>query len=317
MLIIAGSNQFLDNFGGPWAFPYTLLKWSIVCRLAGCRLFFVSVGAGPLDAALSRTMVRACLPLADYVSFRDVGSRRLIVGDKPSSDWPVYPDLAHSLRFRAASRGSNHPRANGKPVVGINPVPLYDDRYWCSPDRERYRAFVNQLAAFTNRLLRDGYPVFFFPTHPKDADVAKDVINAVRASAPRSEIAPLEIRRPRTSQELMSVIAEADIVVASRFHGILLALHAWKPVLAICYYRKARELMRELEQEQSAADLDELDAEDLWGRSTLLEQRAAEAQERIEALESKWREALEQQYSLLFRRFERIRKAVQTRGTLP
>ena len=61
LLIIAGSNQFLDNFGGPWAFPYTLLKWSIVCRLAGCRLFFVSVGAGPLDAALSRTMVRpAC-----------------------------------------------------------------------------------------------------------------------------------------------------------------------------------------------------------------------------------------------------------------
>jgi hypothetical protein len=28
LLLIAGSNQFLDNFGGDWGFPYTLLKWS-------------------------------------------------------------------------------------------------------------------------------------------------------------------------------------------------------------------------------------------------------------------------------------------------
>ena len=308
-LIFAGSNQFLDNFGGPWAFPYTLLKWSILCRLAGCRVLFVSVGAGPLDLRLSKAMLRACLPLADYVSFRDAGSRRLLLGDSPSTARPVYPDLAHSLKFDAEPASARVPRPTDRPVIGINPMPMYDERYWCAPDRDRYGAFVKQLAVFTHGLVHEGYPVFFFPTHPKDAYVAADVIEAMRPLSKDCDLRCPDIRRPRTTQELISIIGEADIVVASRFHGILLGLHAWKPVLAICYYRKARELMRGLQQEQYAVDLDHLDAEDLRRKLKALERRAPEERLRIESVESTWRAMLEEQYAMLVRRFESLRQA--------
>jgi polysaccharide pyruvyl transferase WcaK-like protein len=308
-LIIAGSNQFLDNFGGPWAFPYTLLKWSILCRLAGCRVLFVSVGAGPLDSRLSKAMLRACLPLADYVSFRDAGSRRLLFGDSASTSRPVYPDLAHSLKFDARPARSRLVRTTDRPVIGINPMPMYDDRYWCEPNRERYSAFVKQLAVFTHELVREGYPVFFFPTHPNDVHVASDVIEAMRPLSKDGDLRWPHIRRPQTTQELVSIIGEADIVVATRFHGILLGLHAWKPVLAICYYRKARELMRALHQEQYAVDLDHLDAEDLRRRFKALERRAPEERLRIQTIESTWRTLLEEQYTMLVRRFASLRQA--------
>jgi polysaccharide pyruvyl transferase WcaK-like protein len=57
LLIVAGSNQFLDNFNGPWGFPYTLMKWSIMAKLANVKLAYVSVGANPLASSLSKRMI--------------------------------------------------------------------------------------------------------------------------------------------------------------------------------------------------------------------------------------------------------------------
>src|SRR5882762_8836181 len=45
---ISGSNQFMDGWGGVWGYPYTLLKWTVLARLAGARVVFLSVGAGPI-----------------------------------------------------------------------------------------------------------------------------------------------------------------------------------------------------------------------------------------------------------------------------
>ena len=80
LLIFAGSNQFLDNFGGVWGFPYNVLKWTVLARLSGVKVAFVSVGAGPLFARTSRAMIRVAVAMADYVSYRDESSRRMIDG---------------------------------------------------------------------------------------------------------------------------------------------------------------------------------------------------------------------------------------------
>lgn len=74
LLLVTGSNQFLDNFGGPWGFPYTLLKWTLLAKKNGTRVAFISVGAGPLSHPLSFFMLKHTLRRADFVSFRDQGS---------------------------------------------------------------------------------------------------------------------------------------------------------------------------------------------------------------------------------------------------
>jgi len=300
-LIIAGSNQFLDNFGGPWGFPYTLFKWSLLARLARCRLLYVSVGAGPLDSRISRLLVRGAIRFAHYLSFRDAASQRLIEGARSRRSNGVYPDLAHSLVLPASVAAPLASRAGGgKPVVGINPMPLYDQRYWCATDQGRYQSYVSTLATFAEHLVDHGYPVFLFPTQPKDVNVALDIVRTMRPAAAARLAQPDPVRRPRTVDDLMNAICCADIVVATRFHGTLLSLHARRPVVAICYYRKTRDLMREMGQHGYAIDFDDLDVTNLIDRFHQLEQNRIEAEAQITRTNDLFLRALDSQYRAIF-----------------
>lgn len=300
-LIIAGSNQFLDNFGGPWGFPYTLLKWSLLARLAGCRLLYVSVGAGPLDARLSQKMVRTAVRFAHYLSFRDAASQRLVGAAPRGKPSHVFPDLAHSLMLPVDDPSTQRYHSpHGKPTVGINPMPLYDSFYWYTADTDRYAGFVRTLAAFAEHLVDNGYPVFFFPTQIKDLNVADEVVRAMRPECAARLVQPEPVKRPHTVEELMRIIGAADIVVATRFHGTLLSLHARRAVLAICYYRKTRDLMREMGQERYAIDFDDLSLAGLIDRFHQLDRNRIEAAARITTADDRYVDALEHQYSAIF-----------------
>jgi len=270
--IVAGSNQFLDNFGGVWGFPYTLFKWTLIARAVGARVVFVSVGAGPIDSLWSRVMVRATLLLADYVSFRDAGSRALMEWFGSGKRWRVYPDLAQSLEFQRTPP----PNAAARPVVGINPMPVYDKRSWCAPDDARYERYVRELARFASRLLRERYPVFLFATQPSDEPVIDDVIARLDRDVPAPDRKPTSA----TVADTMAVIGAADIVVPTRYHGSVLSLHARRQVLGVCYYRKTREVLAAMGQGDCAIDIDDIDADELWRRfQTMVARRAAAIQE--------------------------------------
>jgi len=302
-VFVAGSNQFLDNFGGPWGFPYTLLKWTVLCRLARCRVYHVSVGAGPLEAPLSWKLARLALRLSDYASFRDPGSRALIARVGAASDGPTVPDLAHGLSWRTSA-----PSAVGAGRrVAINPMPVHDGRFWPVADDQRYRAFVQQLALFTQRLLRTGREVFFFTTHFADARVALDVNHAVRTQAPELADRLPRIHAPTTVAELMKVISSADVVVATRFHGILLSLLAGRPVVGICYHEKSRELMTKYEQQRYAIDLEQIAEPALSERLSDLEACYAKEAGRIRQGNLLLQAQLEAQYREVFGRIARRR----------
>src|SRR2546425_12444746 len=98
LLIFAGSNQLNDYCGGPWIFPYDLLKWCLLAKWVGTKVAFLCCGAGPLDSRLGKLFIRWSMSLADCRSFRDQVSRSLIEGIGVSGDHPVCTDLAHRLR---------------------------------------------------------------------------------------------------------------------------------------------------------------------------------------------------------------------------
>ena len=294
-LFVAGSNQFLDNFGGVWGFPYTLLKWTVLARCAGARVIFVSVGAGPIDSIWSRIFVRGALFLADYVSFRDDGSRKLIEWFGSGGRWQVYPDLAQSLMFESGSRSG----ASDKPVVGINPMPVYDRRAWCEPDDFRYEHYISQLALFVCRLLRDRYPVFFFATQPSDEPVIDDVISRLDANTIEKYGLPNRWRQCQTVAGIMNALESADIVVPTRYHGTVLALRAGRPVLGICYYRKTREVLKSMDQQQYAIDLDRVCDAELWSRFVTLVANREEETRTIERRGAERCKLLAEQYDCI------------------
>src|SRR5262245_48872578 len=57
MLIIPGTGILTDAYGLTRWGPYNVFKWSVIARLRGCRVSFVSVGIGPLDRLLGRALV--------------------------------------------------------------------------------------------------------------------------------------------------------------------------------------------------------------------------------------------------------------------
>ena len=294
--IVAGSNQFLDNYGGVWGFPYTVLKWTVLARCAGARVAFLSVGAGPIDSLWSRIMARVSLLLADYASFRDAGSRRLLEWAGGGREWHVCPDLAQSLQLEAQAA-----RDDGRaPTVAINPMPVYDRRIWYQADDARYEHYVAQLSLFASRLLRERFPVFFFSTHPSDDQVIDDVLAGIDEQLVFANGAPAR-KSSQTVVEVMSVFASADLVVATRYHGAVLALRAGRPVLALCYYRKTREVLQAMQQEAYAVDVDELDHEDLWRRFELLVSRRSKEADAIRRITEAANARLDEQYDTVLR----------------
>lgn len=298
LLLIAGSNQFLDNFGGVWAFPYAMLKWSLLGRLAGARVAFVSVGAGPIVSPISRLFVRLAMLIADATSFRDEASRELIRNGWSGQDASVKPDLAFSLQLPEAM-GTGKQVMDRLPRIGLNPMPVHDGRYWHKADDNAYQRYVGQLARFCEHLQEQGYLWFFFATQPKDANVMVDVITMLRERHPAWTDLDERMNNPVSVDDLVRLIASADVLVSTRFHGVVLSLMAGRPALGICYHRKTADVLHSMGMGSYAVMLEEIESDDLARRLQRLLTDRDHWQKQIQTAAARYRAQLDDQYEQL------------------
>jgi polysaccharide pyruvyl transferase WcaK-like protein len=297
LLIVAGGGQLGDYFEGIWGYPFTILKWTLLARARGARVAFLSVGAGPIQAPLSRRFLRLALESASYRSFRDVGSRELIESIGVAGENHVYPDLVHGF----APAGWATARPDEIRVVGINPLPFHDSRYWAQDGPEVYGDYVRKLAAFATRLIETGYRVVLFPTQVRaDPPVIEDVRGRIAEALPASALEALSTPRVGGFDELADAIRQADVVVASRFHGIILSLEMGKPVIGLSYNPKTDELMAAMGLGEYVADMGRFDLAWLSSRFEAMCQAHRELRRRIQAQRESYRESLEEQYGRVF-----------------
>ncbi len=295
LLLVAGSNQLSDYFGGPWGFPYSVWAWSTAARLAGARVAFLSVGAGPIRSATSRWLIRAALARAFYGSYRDEGSRDAVAALGVPGPHRLAPDLAHGLRLSPAPSGSGARQES--PLVAINPLPYFDPRYWAEKDAAVYQRYVETMASFAATLRKRGYGVRFVPTQLRaDPPVVADILRAMGAGS--TGAASPDPLSPAVAglEDLVAQLSEADFVVATRFHGALISQMLGKPTIGIVYRRSTRDLLVDAGQGAYAIDIREMTAEGLMERLEALE-RDRGAGARIRARLEGHREALAIQYA--------------------
>jgi polysaccharide pyruvyl transferase WcaK-like protein len=254
-VVVAGGGQLDEFWGGPFGHPYTLYRFSRAARRAGARFDVLSVGTGSLSTPLGRRFVRRALAGAGYRSFRDARSRELAQVAGAAAGDPIVPDLAYALPF-APSAGS--PR--GRRLIGVAPMCYADPRVWPVPDAARYARHLQTMAAIAARAVRAGHEVAMFGTdRPDGAPVAE--CHAIAASQlTGDERARLRAIAVDEVAPLMALLATFDVVVAARFHGVLLAHVVGCPVLAVSHERKVATLMSELGHDAYCAPIDELDA---------------------------------------------------------
>jgi polysaccharide pyruvyl transferase WcaK-like protein len=98
----------------------------------------------------------------------------------------------------------------------------------------------------------------------------------------------------------MKQLVQTDLVVASRFHGVLLSLRIHKPVLALSYHKKIDELMKDTGQEQYCLSIADFEVEALKERFQTLEANCATASEQIARRVSIYQAQLKEQYERIF-----------------
>ncbi len=300
MLVMTGTGMLSDFGIGPLDLHYQILKWSIVAKLRGARLLFVSVGAGPIAHPLSRWIVKRAIALADYRSYRDPFSKEYLarIGFDTRRDF-IYPDLAFSLEREV--RSAHERQGNGR-VAGVGLMDYYGSR--SSPERGEsvYRRYVEKMAAFIDWLLDREYTVqLMIGDVAYDTRVRQDVKRMLRERKPGHGKGKLMDPTISSVEELLARLADTDLVVAARFHTVLLALMLDKPVVALSYHEKIASLMSGIGLGEYCHDLDRLDVTRLVEQFTKLEQNAGTARTIVQRKKQEYRRALDEQYAVISR----------------
>ena len=101
--------------------------------------------------------------------------------------------------------------------------------------------------------------------------------------------------------QLITQLAETDVVVGTRFHNILLALLLDKPVIAVSFHHKCASLMSEMGLTEYCHDINHMNADRLIKQFQDLERDAEKLRPMIRQKAEQFRKVLDEQYSLIFK----------------
>lgn len=270
LLVVAGGGQLSDHFNGVWGFPLQLFSWCLLARCAGAQVAVLHVGAGPIGGAASRVLFRWTLGLATYRSYRDERSRSLVEGIGVRDAGPVGPDLVFGWEPTLESRPE--PAVLPRRTVGLNVYPYRDWRYSPVYDPSAYATYVERIAELALWLLEQGYRVRLFPTQLRaDVRVIADVLGTLKSRLATEMQERLEVASIAAVEDVANEIRHCDVIVATRFHAIVVAMLLGKPVLALCPEPKMSDLMVAMGQAAYSLPLDTLDVSGTIARFVELE----------------------------------------------
>jgi polysaccharide pyruvyl transferase WcaK-like protein len=261
LLIISGGGQLCELWRGPWSHPYTIFKFSLLTKLARKRLYFLNVGAGPLEHPLSRFFARWAVRFADYRSFRDDDSRELVRSLGVKGKTHVYPDPAYALEVGDHLRTAS--RVTSMPIVGFNPIGFCDPRIWPRKDDSVYQQYLEKIVCFAAWLLEQGYHLRVFTTeNTVDGCAISDLKARLVSKFSSPELLSQVFRTPSENvSDLLQEMSEFDFIVTSKFHGIIFSHLLRKPVISLSYQRKMEVAMRAVGHDRFCADIERFDVD--------------------------------------------------------
>jgi polysaccharide pyruvyl transferase WcaK-like protein len=299
-IIVAGGGQLDDYWGGSWGHPYTLYKWVVSARRNRCRFIVLGVGTCALERPLSRFFLRGALKRAGYRSFRDPQSRKkaLIIGAQQSD--PICPDLAFSLEFERDELSAAE--VAGRRRIAVSPMSYCDPRIWPTKDETRYTGYIQRLASLTVRLLDAEHEVSLFTTDTADRRAVEDLLSAIAMASSEDYANRVDAPETVTVAQLMAVLQQADLIVASRLHGALLPLLLPRPVIALSYDPKVDALFEDLGLPEYCMPIDAFTVESAEVLIKQLFEQSDTITREVEKTVSDYRKALSEQYDYLAQR---------------
>jgi polysaccharide pyruvyl transferase WcaK-like protein len=304
LIVVAGSGPLHDDLHGAWGHPYRVFRWATLARLGRVPMVYASVGAGPIDRNLSAFFIRTALSWSSRISVRDHYSAELLQSLGVRKPLDIAPDMGWGLSERFVERDPDkHEAAAATPTVGLNVMAYADPRYWREGDPRVFETYTARMAEFARWLLDAGYRVRLFSSQiPSDQLVAEELVRLIDESGPYDpECLEWTFDRIENVEDLVDVIAGSDIVVAARFHSVLLPLLLGVPVLALSYHQKTSELLASVGRPEQILEIQEAELARLVGAFNALEATSTPAEAAMLAAQvEEKRQAVERQFDELF-----------------
>ncbi|GAA4397010.1 polysaccharide pyruvyl transferase family protein [Fodinibacter luteus] len=255
VLVVPGTGVLESRLmSTPWGLPYWMAIAFTACHLRGRPSALVSVGAEPATRAATRLLMRQAVRSATHVTYRDTASAQAARGmgaaGRPGT---VAPDVAFALPdpVGVAVRP-------GHVVVGVMSYSGAADDPGRGPEvAEAYRARMTEVVT---RLLDGGHTVTFLVGDRADLGLAETLEHRVREARPLLGDS-LTTSHARDLAGLMTEMAAAEVVVATRFHNIICALKARRPVVSLGYAGKNADLLERFGLEGFDQPVDAFDVE--------------------------------------------------------
>jgi polysaccharide pyruvyl transferase WcaK-like protein len=179
-------------------------------------------------------------------------------------------------------------------------MPYFDPRSWPDKDARTYADYLERMYAIVVGLIDRGYPVVLFGSDiHMDERVIRDLLSRIADRAPATLSRVLYKPTP-TVPALTSLLQGAELVVASRYHGVLLSHLVATPAVAISYHPKVTSLMKDAGQSEYCLDLAVAAAPDVLVCTDRLLGSLPRVRGELRARSDAFRARLETQYAEIF-----------------
>lgn len=239
--VLAQANLFISGGGGLFqdaTGPMSTIYYGGLIHLA--RFFEVPVcfwaqGVGPLRKKMSRNLTASALKKCEVVTVRDEKSAALVeslTGEEPeiTAD-PVWLLNVPKKKATVKKTGNKKDKTAEPWQVGVSLRP------WGELNDQRMKALANRLKELAQKEDRPVEFVLLPFQKAEDTHLLESFAKLLKDYCPN---AVTTIVKP---DEVMSVIADCDVIVGMRFHSLILGLLCNVPIYGLVYDPKVASLL--------------------------------------------------------------------------
>ena len=242
-MLISGGGSLLQDKTSSRSIWYYLLIMKLAKRYKK-KVFVYSNGVGPINKRFNRNITRRVLNKVDYITLRDKDSYDFIKSIGVNNpNIKVLSDPVFNLKEASDESVREKFDINEDTV-------LVSIRSWIDDEK-----LISELSKFLNYLIDEGKNIVFMPMQtPRDTTISEKIAANLKSSKIINEKYPVEI--------LMSLMKNADFIVAMRLHAMIYAIHQNVPFIGLSYDPKTETLLKDFD-ESINIDVDAINYDDL------------------------------------------------------
>ncbi len=299
LVVSAGGTYLVENYD----LASRLFDFEVALALGRPLVLFTQT-MGPFRDPKTRAALLPLLERARLILLRDEASLRHVreLGAKNPAV-QVCGDAVFALA-RTEPPAARPRRSRPRVAISVRHWPYFKS----TPEREGMQRYSRAIADAATHLVRahgaavtfvstcQGIPEYWMDDGATAAQIGDLIAPEVRASVTVD-------RAFRTPEQMLTLLAEFDLVVATRFHFAVLSLMAHVPAVAIGYELQTRELYERMDLADWVHEIEAMDSADFLAR---LERCLADAPRVRESL----RAPLARERELAFRAAALVRESI-------